>query len=106
MEQIKFCILSEYQRVPFNLSELSLSIVKENSDKRGVDFNKFLDQVLSNAIKESKFKECNEVECIPSRKRYNKSIHESRLRFIKCLAQKNNTTVSSVIEILLVKGLP
>jgi hypothetical protein len=97
--------LANLFRLDFNLSKLSLQIAKDNADALGIDFDKYLNKVITNAMEESSFKECNEKSCRVTRTRFKKSVMKKKHEFINCIALKNSTTASSVLEILLVRGI-
>jgi hypothetical protein len=91
-------------RVAFCLSELSLSIANENAAKAGLDFNRYFDKVIFQAMKKMDA-EIKTTPYIVKRKQLRKPVLKNRHRFVQKLASKYNTSVSSAIEILLVAGL-
>jgi hypothetical protein len=97
--------MENHHRLKFYLSKLSIEIAEKNSIELGIDFNRYIDKVLQKAMSEmiadvdinSPFK--------VTKTEFKKAILPNKYEFIKKLAMKYNTNASSLVEILLVKGL-
>lgn len=92
-------------RLYCKLNKLSETIAMQNADKLGLGFDRYFDKVIGYAIKnipaDTNISEPFEI----TRKEIRKGVLPERHQYIQKLAQKNNTTVSSVIETLLVAGI-
>lgn len=96
--------------IDFHLDELSIEIISQRMNAAGLDFNKDFDKYFQRVVTEEmegrNFNSCDETTCTVKRKAFKKLISPRKTAFIQCLATKKKTTLSHVVVVLLLKGLP
>lgn len=99
-------------RLAFQLSKIGEEIAHEHAKNAGLikadgtpDFNKYFDKILFKAMQDHEAETNLNKSYRISRKTFRRPVIKNRYQFIQGLASKKETTVSRVIEVLLVKGL-
>lgn len=97
-------------RLFFYLNELEIKAITEKMKEYNLDFekdfDKYLQKTLSLEMEKTGFNGCDQFHCKVTKKAFNKSINKRKMDFIQCLSNKNSTTLSSAISVLLLKGFP
>ena len=97
--------MSETFKLSFYLSDFAQEIIEQKAKELGLDFKAYSNKVLHKAMLDANFVKCNSKKSGTKRKNYQRHVTKKKHDFIHCLANKKSTTVSSVVELLLIKGL-
>lgn len=97
-------------RLSFYLNNLEILAIKEKMKEHGLDFDKdfdkYVQRTLSYQIEKEEFKNCDTHYCKVKRTNFKSPITKKKTDFLQCVANKNSTTISSAISVLLLKGYP